>query len=63
MQQNQMMIETWVRYTHLEKIYGYLPGMDESLMARLFGLNLEEYREVRGRFDRSARGAALELLE
>jgi acyl-CoA thioesterase I len=60
--QNKM-IETWVRYTHLEKLYGYLPGMDEELLARLFGLGLEEYREIRSRFDANARGAALELLE
>ena len=36
--QNKMMIETWAQYTHLEKLYGYLPGMDEELPARLFGL-------------------------
>jgi lysophospholipase L1-like esterase len=58
-----MTVETWVRYTHLEKLYGYLPGMGEGLLARLFGLDLEEYREARGRFDASARDAALELLE
>jgi lysophospholipase L1-like esterase len=52
-----------VRYTHLEKLYGYLPGMDEALLARLFGLDLQEYRGVRGRFDANARDAALELLE
>lgn len=63
MQQNQMRIETWVQYTHLEKLYGYLPGMDEALLAQLFGLGLEEYREVKGRFDANARDAALELLE
>jgi acyl-CoA thioesterase I len=62
-QQNHMMIETWVQYTHLEKLYGYLPGLDEALLARLFGLDLEEYRGVRGRFDANARDAALELLE
>jgi lysophospholipase L1-like esterase len=62
MQQNQMMIEKLVQYTHLEKLYGYLPGMDEELLAQLFGLGLEEYREVKGRFDANARGAALELL-
>jgi acyl-CoA thioesterase I len=61
--QNQMMIETWVQYTHLEKLYGYLPGMDEALLARLFGLDPEEYRGVKGRFDANARDAALELLE
>jgi len=58
-----MMVENLVQYTHLEKLYNYLPGMDEALMARLFGLGLEEYREIRGRFDANARGAALELLE
>lgn len=63
MQQNQMMIEKLVQYTHLEKLYGYLPGMDEALIARLFGLDLEEYREIRDRFDANARDAALELLE
>ena len=32
--QNQM-IENLVQFTHLEKLYGYLPGMDEALMAQL----------------------------
>jgi acyl-CoA thioesterase I len=48
---DRMMIEKLVQFTHLEKLYGYLPGMDESLMARLFGLGLEEYRETKGRFE------------
>lgn len=61
--QNKMMIEKLVQYTHLEKLHGYLPGMDEALLARLFGLDLEEYREIRDRFDPNARDAALELLE
>jgi acyl-CoA thioesterase I len=61
--QNRVMIENLVQYTHLEKLYGYLPGMNEALMARLFGLGLEEYRELKRRFDANARGAALELLE
>jgi lysophospholipase L1-like esterase len=60
--QNKM-IDNWVQYTHLEKLYGYLPGMDEELLARLFGLDPEEYREIRDRFDANARDAALELLE
>jgi acyl-CoA thioesterase-1 len=61
--QNQTMIETWIQYAHLEKLYGYLPGMDEGLLARLFWLGVEEYREVKGRFDANARDAARELLE
>jgi lysophospholipase L1-like esterase len=57
------MIENWVQFMHIEKLYGYLPGMDEALMARLFGLDLEGYREVKGRFDANTRKAARELLE
>ena len=60
--QNQM-IENLVQYTHLEKVYGYLPGMDEALMARLFGLEFEDYLAVKSRFDANARQAAQELLE
>jgi hypothetical protein len=26
-------VETWVRFTHLDKLYGYLPGMAEALPA------------------------------
>jgi ketosteroid isomerase-like protein len=36
--QNQM-IENLDQYIHLEMLSGYLPGMDEALMARLFGLD------------------------
>ena len=57
------MIENWVQFTHLEKLYGYLPGMDEALLARLFGLDLEDHRGMRKRFDANARDAARELLE
>jgi acyl-CoA thioesterase-1 len=60
--QNQM-IENLVQYTHLEKLYGYLPGMDEALMARLFGLDPEGYRRIKDRFDANAREAARKLLE
>jgi acyl-CoA thioesterase I len=57
------MLESLVQYTHLKKLYGYLPGMDEALMGRLFGLELEDYREVKSRFDANACEAAQELLE
>jgi len=43
--QNQM-IANLVQFTHLEKLYGYLPGRDEALMARLFGLDLKGYRAI-----------------
>ncbi len=58
-----LMIENLIQYTHLRKLYGYLPGMDEALMARLFGLEFEDYRAVKSRFDANAREAAQELLE
>lgn len=60
--QNPMMIENLVRFTHLEKLYGYLPGMDEALMARLFGLDETAYRSVKDDFDTNAREAARDLL-
>jgi acyl-CoA thioesterase I len=60
--QNQM-IENLMQYTHLRKLYGYLLGTDEALMARLFGLGFENYRAVKSRFDPNAREAAQQLLE
>jgi hypothetical protein len=30
------MIEAWIQYTHLDKLYGYLPGMAQSVPA-VFG--------------------------
>lgn len=61
--QNQMMIDNLVQFTHLEKLYGYLPGMDEATVAALFGLDKAVYREIKARFDANARAAARELLE
>jgi acyl-CoA thioesterase I len=60
---HNQMIENLVQFTHLEKLYGYLPGMDEETVAALFGLDLAAYREIKERFDANARGAARELLE
>lgn len=53
---------TWLRYTHLEKLYGYLPGMPDAIPG-IFGLSAEEYAEVRATFDREARAAAGEMLD
>ena len=57
------MIQNLVQFTHLEKTYGYLPGMNEVTAAALFGLDEVTYREIKNRFDANARGAAQELLE
>ena len=57
------MIHELVRFTHLEKTYGYLPGMSNATAAALFGLDEAAYEDTKIRFDENARGAASELLE
>ncbi|MBA2783083.1 MAG: hypothetical protein H0T74_09200 [Rubrobacteraceae bacterium] len=57
------MIEKLVQFTHLEKTYGYLPGMSEATVAALLGLDEATYREIKACFDKNAREAAQELLE
>ncbi|WP_280361552.1 SGNH/GDSL hydrolase family protein [Nocardia wallacei] len=54
-------VEKFVRYTHLDKSYGYLPGMREA-QPTLFGLSPESYQAARERFARAAREAAETLL-
>ena len=60
---DNQMIHELIRFTHLEKTYGYLPGMSEATAAALFGLDEAAYRDTKNRFDQNARGAAGELLE
>src|SRR5215217_7537683 len=60
---NDQMIHELVRFTHLEKTYGYLPGMGNATTAALFGLDEAAYQDTKNRFDEKARGAAGELLE
>ena len=50
-----------LQYVHLEKLYGYLPWLAESLPA-IFGLTPEEYGAIRDRFDALTRFAAEQLL-
>jgi lysophospholipase L1-like esterase len=50
-----------IQYTHLEKLYGYLPGMQRTLPG-IFDMSREEYEEVRGSFEAATRAAAGELL-
>jgi acyl-CoA thioesterase I len=57
----QQTVDTWIQYTHLDKLYGYLPGMAGALPA-IFGLPPERYAEVTARFDAQARDAARQLL-
>lgn len=58
---NEPAEQMWLQYTHLDKLYGYLPGMPEALPA-VFGLTPDGYAEITARFDAHARDAAVELL-
>lgn len=54
-------IDTWVRYTHLDKVYGYLPGIRRAAPA-ILGLDADEYGDRRSRLAARAREAARELI-
>ena len=54
--------EKLVQFVHPEKEFGYSLGLDEALLAALYGLDLASYRAIKGRFDANARQAAQELL-
>lgn len=58
---SQPMAQMWIQYTHLDKLYGYLPGIVGALPA-IFGLQPESYAEVTASFDAHARDAAQRLL-
>ncbi|MFF5989926.1 SGNH/GDSL hydrolase family protein [Prauserella flavalba] len=51
----------FVQYMHLEKSYGYLPGM-RAAQAAIFGLSQQEYEAERERFAAAAREGATELM-
>lgn len=55
-------INDWLRYTHLEKLYGYLPGMTEALPT-IFGLTSQEYTTDRAAYSDAAREVAADLLQ
>ncbi|MGA4508002.1 SGNH/GDSL hydrolase family protein [Propionibacteriaceae bacterium G1746] len=50
-----------LQYVHLEKLYGYLPGLAMSLPA-ILGMTPDEYARIRDGFDAQARTAAYALL-
>ncbi len=56
------MIEMFVRFTHLDKEFDYLPGMTPATMAQLLGLDFATYQRLREEHDARARQAALGLL-
>ena len=51
-----------VQFVHPEKVYNFLPGLDEELLAALYGLDVATYRAMRQQFNMNAREAAQDLL-
>lgn len=56
------MTEMFVRFTHLDKEFDYLPGMSPAVMAQLLGLDFATYQRLREEHDARAREAAAGLL-
>lgn len=54
-------VNDWLRYTHLEKLYGYLPGMADALPG-IFGLTSQEYDTQRTAYSDAARRVAADLV-
>lgn len=54
--------QMWLQYTHLEKLYGYLPGLTDALPA-IFGLDPSAYAQITSGFETRARDAARQLLD
>jgi acyl-CoA thioesterase-1 len=52
----------FMQFTHPEKVYADMPGMQEGALAALFGLELAEYRRIKAAQAAAVRGAAEELL-
>jgi lysophospholipase L1-like esterase len=51
-----------VRTIHPEKIFFYLPGLNEARTAALYGLDAATYRAIRSHFDAETHRAAEDLL-
>jgi lysophospholipase L1-like esterase len=51
-----------IQFFHPDKVFGRLPGMGERTAAMAYGLELAEFKEIKGGFSRNARAAAEELL-
>lgn len=51
-----------LQFRHPEKMFADLPGVNDSAMAALFGIDLSLYQRIRADFAASARQAAEELL-
>jgi acyl-CoA thioesterase-1 len=52
----------FIRFVHPEKVYRYLPGLDDEMIAAMYGLDVATYQAVRERFEAETRAAAEDLL-
>lgn len=62
MNNDPRMAERFLQYTHLTKLYGYLPGMADAQPA-IFGLDPDTYTTIIEGFAAAADGAAERLLD
>ncbi len=60
--QRNEQLESIVRFQHPEKLLFFAPQMSEAAIAAVFGVELENYREIKNRITRETRRAAEELL-
>ncbi len=54
-------VTNWLQHTHLDKLYGYLPGLAAALPS-IFGLTADEYEAQRRSFADATNAAAADLL-
>jgi lysophospholipase L1-like esterase len=60
---NDAMITGQVQFIHPEKVFFYLPGLqDEAAIAGMYGLDVDQYRAIRSHFEAITRQAAEDLL-
>lgn len=56
------MLEYWIQLTHPEKILAQFPGINDAVVASLFGIDVTTYNEIRQGIQARVRQAAEELL-
>ena len=56
------LLEYTIQFTHFEKTLAQWPGMNDTVSATLFGIDVDMYHEIKASFTANARQAAEELL-
>lgn len=58
----RQMLEYWIQLTHPEKVLAQFPGINDAIIASMFGIDVATYNEIRRGFQARVRQAAEELL-